>query len=235
MLKYVTSTIFKLIQFYIPERIQADGNFVHQFLKKQDICRYMFAAHYVKNKRTLNVACGDGYSSGILAKGGAKKVYGVDINREVIQRAKERYKKKCTFSTQDAHHLQFEDNFFDCTISFETIEHLKHPHTFLKELKRVTKPGSYIIISTPNGRISKKAGFCISRYHLKEYTTDEMKSMLNKHFKVVSTWHQYPFSKSKPLLPLKIIHAFFFRDHMIIRRKKGISGCDNIFVCKNEK
>lgn len=46
--------------------------------------------------------------------------------------------------------LPFEDDMFDAVCSIEGIEHLENPSFFLRELCRVTKPGGYCILSTPN-------------------------------------------------------------------------------------
>ena len=46
--------------------------------------------------------------------------------------------------------LPFEDGTFDATISMEVIEHVEDQFLFLRELKRVTKPGGRVIVTTPN-------------------------------------------------------------------------------------
>jgi 2-polyprenyl-3-methyl-5-hydroxy-6-metoxy-1,4-benzoquinol methylase len=38
----------------------------------------------------------------------------------------------------------------DCTVSIETIEHLENPRAFFRELRRVTRPGGRIVVTTPN-------------------------------------------------------------------------------------
>lgn len=46
--------------------------------------------------------------------------------------------------------LPFADGQFDAVCSIEGIEHLENPSFFLRELCRVTKPGGYCVLSTPN-------------------------------------------------------------------------------------
>jgi SAM-dependent methyltransferase len=38
----------------------------------------------------------------------------------------------------------------DAVVSVETIEHLENPRAFMRELARVAKPGSWVVVTTPN-------------------------------------------------------------------------------------
>jgi SAM-dependent methyltransferase len=38
----------------------------------------------------------------------------------------------------------------DVVVSVETIEHLENPRAFFREMRRVTKPGGLIVVTTPN-------------------------------------------------------------------------------------
>ena len=38
----------------------------------------------------------------------------------------------------------------DATAAVETIEHLENPRAFVRELARITKPGGWIVLTTPN-------------------------------------------------------------------------------------
>ena len=46
--------------------------------------------------------------------------------------------------------LPFDDNSFDLICSIEGIEHFENPSFFIRECFRVTKPGGYLLLSTPN-------------------------------------------------------------------------------------
>lgn len=93
----------------------------------QHINRYNFAKELVKDMRVLDVACGEGYGSNMLAET-AKEVIGVDISKEAIEQANEKYSKEnLSFKVMDAEGLSFDDNYFDAIVSFETIEHLGRP------------------------------------------------------------------------------------------------------------
>jgi len=81
-----------------------------------------------------------------------KEIYSLDISPEVISSAKkvadfelpQHLSKKLHFQVADAANLPFEDNSFDVSISFSTIEHIpdenKRKNAF-SEITRVTKGG----------------------------------------------------------------------------------------------
>ena len=41
--------------------------------------------------------------------------------------------------------------YFDCVVSIDVLEHLRHDQLFLKELRRVLKPGGKAVVTVPNG------------------------------------------------------------------------------------
>lgn len=49
----------------------------------------------------------------------------------------------------DGKTLPFGDNYFDACVSFEVFEHVFNPEAVLAELKRVLKPGGFLLITTP--------------------------------------------------------------------------------------
>ena len=58
------------------------------------------------------------------------------------------------------------DNHFDFAFSLECIEHVENPRHFMREIKRVTKPGGYIFVSTPNNHsLASKLMFLLSGQH----------------------------------------------------------------------
>ena len=59
----------------------------------EHIQRYLFAANFVADKTVLDVACGEGYGSGLLSSRAAR-VVGLDIDRPAIAAATERYRRE---------------------------------------------------------------------------------------------------------------------------------------------
>jgi len=101
--------------------------------------RYATILDVVSNKDVLDVACGEGYGSEIIA-GIARTVVGVDISEKTVLHATKNYKKEnLEFHQGDATKLNFTNDSFDVVVSFETIEHLLQQEKVLSEFKRVLK------------------------------------------------------------------------------------------------
>lgn len=106
----------------------------------------------VKNKKILEIGCGNGYWLRILAKKGAKCT-GVDISKKQIELATQIEKEKnlgINYFKMDAGNLRkFKDNYFGGVILMRTLLEL-NPSKIKKvfrEAYRVVKKGGFIIIS----------------------------------------------------------------------------------------
>ena len=111
-------------------------------IEKEHVDRYLFSLKFLKNKKlVLDIACGSGYGTKLLAKNDQNFVYGVDILKEAVKYAiKNNYLKNIKYLTGSALNLSmFKNNYFDAIVSFETIEHLPDYKTFLNEIIRVLK------------------------------------------------------------------------------------------------
>src|SRR5689334_14566703 len=53
--------------------------------------RYHFAAHWAAGREVLDVACGEGYGTALLAARGAKRVTGVDLSAQAVAHARTAY------------------------------------------------------------------------------------------------------------------------------------------------
>ena len=144
--------------------------------------RYLFAAGRVAGLDVLDVACGEGYGSSLLAKH-AKSVTGVDIDADTVARARSKYRAPgLRFEAGSVSRLPLPDASFDCVVSFETLEHLTEQEEMLAELRRVLRPEGFIVISTPNKvEYSEKRDFN-NEFHVRELYEHEFRELLGRHF-----------------------------------------------------
>lgn len=109
----------------------------------------------VDGKRILEVACGRGGFSRLLATKGAI-VCGADFSESAIQIAKDKLARipaladRVTYQQADAQKLPFDDAAFDIVVSCETIEHVPDPQAAVREMSRVCEPGGMLYLTTPN-------------------------------------------------------------------------------------
>ncbi|MCK5416493.1 class I SAM-dependent methyltransferase [Candidatus Parcubacteria bacterium] len=169
------------------ERFILDSNTRSNIIQDEHLVRYELAKQLIKGKKVIDVACGTGYGSNMLAKAGAERVIGVDISKEAVKIAQKRFQcENLEYILGNAEKINQKDNSFDVVISFETIEHLKNPENFLSEIKRILNDNGFTIISTPNVEVSGNK----NPYHLKEYTRKEFQELLGKYFKNVNILEQ---------------------------------------------
>ncbi len=181
-------------------------NRLKDYIAQQHIMRYIFAGQYVKEKVVLDVACGSGYGSNYLARKGAKKVFGTDIDKVPLEIARKNYSTpNLEFVQGSVLELPFPDNFFDVVVSFETIEHLTETKKYIKEIKRVLKKGGTFICSTPNIKYTEHP-----EYHVREFYPSEFFSLIEKNFGNVKKYAQYITRKQRILDVLKPKQRLFF-------------------------
>ena len=153
--------------------------------------RYAFARRFVKNKRVLDAACGEGYGTALLGAVAAG-VTGVDIDMASIDRARATYgeSKRIRFIASSCTGLPLPSASIDVVVSFETIEHLDSADqlAMLIEFARVLAPDGLLVMSSPNKRLySEERGF-VNKYHLQELYREELARLVGKRFPA-QRWH----------------------------------------------
>lgn len=154
--------------------------------------RYAFARRFVTGRRTLDVACGEGYGSALLASA-ATSVVGVDVADDVVAHARERYRDRANlrFEAGSAANLPLADGSVDAVVSFETIEHLPREDQprMIAEIARVLTDDGVLILSAPNPvEYSQKRAYR-NPFHLYEPAREEIDAMLGQWF-AVRRWHR---------------------------------------------
>ena len=141
--------------------------------------RYRYVRKFIREQRVLDVACGSGFGIKILSSV-SPVIVGVDYSFEAVNFAKLNFMRRVDGGVlANASSIPFVDNSFDVVVSFETIEHLREPVKFLKEIKRVLVPNGQFYISTP-----VKKGNRLDQYHLHEYGIDEFINLLSRFFSI---------------------------------------------------
>lgn len=158
--------------------------------------RYALATEICKNKKVLDIACGEGYGCNLISKLAAE-VTGIDIDETTINNASKKYfDKKIRFIKGSILDIPADNGYFDLITCFETLEHVSNHEKAMSELKRALHPEGILLISTPNKyNYSDKTGYK-NPYHLKELYKDEFHILLKSFFKEVKLLGQCSHSMS---------------------------------------
>ena len=107
-----------------------------------------------RGSRVLDVGCGIGGSSRILANYYGFNVTGITISPAQVKRAQELTPKecKCNFKDMDALDLKFEEGSFDGVWSVEAGAHMNNKTKFADQMLRTLRPGGYLALADWNSR-----------------------------------------------------------------------------------
>jgi len=152
--------------------------------------RYAVVLDVVKEKDVLDVACGEGYGSFLMADV-ARSVVGVDVSDEAVQHASSIYNRpNLMFHKGSATALNFADASFDVVVSFETIEHLAEQAQMLAEIRRVLRPDGVLVISSPNRPVYSEESGEHNEFHVKELDFREFDELLRTRFPAIRYFGQ---------------------------------------------
>jgi SAM-dependent methyltransferase len=149
---------------------------------------YRFAMPLVAGRDVLDLGCGSGYGSAMLAEAAAR-VVGVDVSAAAVEHARTRFSRGNTTYRQISPDggLPFEDREFDCVVCFQVIEHVKDDRRFVSEIARVLRPGGVAILATPDRSTRLLPGQKPwNRWHLREYSAAGLSHVLTTAFQDVS-------------------------------------------------
>lgn len=143
--------------------------------------RYHLAAPLAFNRTVLDVACGSGFGSQILAEAGAAHVIAADLSSDAFGSALVD-NDVVKFVQADATILQLKNGVVDLVVSFETIEHFEEGDGFVGAIKNALRPGGTLLISTPNRLFTQRLKGPPNPFHVQEYTPEEFQELLARHF-----------------------------------------------------
>lgn len=153
--------------------------------------RYVFATEFVRDRTVLDLACGEGYGSDLLAQT-ASSVVGVDVSEAAIAHARRRYGQRANlrFRQGDCAAIPADDQAFDVVVSFETLEHVEAQAAMLDEFRRVLRRDGVLIISTPDKRVYSDVTGYDNEFHVRELYRPEFEALLQDRFEQVGLYGQ---------------------------------------------
>jgi SAM-dependent methyltransferase len=165
---------------------------------------YEWIAQRVHGRRVVDLACGEGYGSAVLARTAAS-VVGVDANPEAFEHARAKY-RQVTF---ERNMIELWQGDVDCVVFLQTIEHIQDPDAMLAHVRELIEPGGVAYVSTPNvlTLAPKGAERSGNPWHVREYKPHEYRELCERHFGQVDL--------------LGLFHARKLRAHQVAIERLG--------------
>jgi SAM-dependent methyltransferase len=140
---------------------------------------YEWIAQRAHGRNVVDLACGEGYGSAVLAST-ARRVVGVDANPEAFEHARAKY----AGVTFERNMIELWQGDVDCVVFLQTIEHIQDPDGMLEHIKALIEPGGVAYVSTPNVLTLAPKGQARSGnpWHVREYQPGEYRELCERHF-----------------------------------------------------
>ncbi len=148
---------------------------------------YEWIARRVPGMRVLDLACGEGYGSQVLASTAAS-VVGVDANPEAYEHARLRYRGTNLRFERELLESFGELGSYEAVVFLQTIEHVRDPAAVLGHVRGLLGPGGTAYVSTPNVLTLAPQGSSRSDnpWHLREYRHEEFLALCSDAFGTVT-------------------------------------------------
>ena len=182
------------VRHYLAKELPEDAPKKERRLRKQAIhhlARYTWATRVLADRppgRVLDVACGAGYGSRMLADAlPSHEVVGGDHDPRAVSHAKEHYGGPANLSFRTIDIVSWTDpadgseaGKYDYVVCFDTIEHLTHRDVCLVALAEQLEPDGALLISTPvHNENLLTPGW---EHHKIEYSRPTLHNLLTRFF-----------------------------------------------------
>src|SRR5436853_5470259 len=143
---------------------------------RRHLAVYRWIAERVRGLDVVDMACGEGYGTAVLAERAAR-VTGVDANPEAHEHARIKYAHPGVRFVRDLVESYSEP--CDAIVFLQTIEHLQDPAAVLDHFRRLLRPGGTVYVSTPNVLTLAPPGADRSGnpWHVREYRAEEFREL----------------------------------------------------------
>jgi cyclopropane fatty-acyl-phospholipid synthase-like methyltransferase len=151
---------------------------------RRHLAVYEWIASRVPGMRVIDMACGEGYGSDVLARAAAS-VVGVDANPEAHEHARLRYRRANLRFAREL--VESFSEAADAVVFLQTIEHLSDPSAALAHFRSLVGESGTVYVSTPNvlTLAPKGASRSDNPWHVHEYRAQEFAELCRSSFPVV--------------------------------------------------
>jgi 2-polyprenyl-3-methyl-5-hydroxy-6-metoxy-1,4-benzoquinol methylase len=150
---------------------------------RRHLAVYEWIGSRVAGARVIDMACGEGYGSDVLARS-ARSVLGLDANPDAHEHARLRYTAAGLSFDRGLVETYGEPGAYDAVVFLQTIEHVQDPDAVLQHFRSLLAPGGVAYVTTPNLLTlappgAEKSG---NPWHIKEYRAEEFRALCQSVF-----------------------------------------------------
>jgi SAM-dependent methyltransferase len=151
---------------------------------RRHLAAYRWVAERCRGLDVVDMACGEGYGTAVLAERAARAV-GIDANPEAHEHARIKYSRPGVTFVRDLVETYSEP--CDAVVFLQTIEHLQDPKAVLDHFRSILRPNGVAYVSTPNVLTLAPPGATKSDnpWHVREYRADEFRALCESSFERV--------------------------------------------------
>ncbi|MBA3305769.1 MAG: methyltransferase domain-containing protein [Thermoleophilaceae bacterium] len=148
---------------------------------RRHLAVYEWIAERCRGLDVVDLACGEGYGSAVLARRAAR-VTGVDANPDAHEHARLRYSAPGVRFVRDL--IDSYSERCDAVVLLQTIEHVEDAASVLAHMKGMLRPGGTAYVSTPNVLTLAPEGAERSGnpWHVHEYRPREYRALCESRF-----------------------------------------------------
>jgi SAM-dependent methyltransferase len=159
------------------------GQYLSSTIANQRMTDEVFKLASLKGKRVIDVGCGDGTYTLVLADAESARVLGVDAADSAIESAARRAggRNNVSFKALSIYDLYALQETFDVAVVRGVLHHLDRPDAAIQSIAKIAE---HVVIVEPNGfnPVVKIIEKC-SRYHREHGEKSYSPSLLNKWFR----------------------------------------------------
>jgi 2-polyprenyl-3-methyl-5-hydroxy-6-metoxy-1,4-benzoquinol methylase len=148
-------------------------------IERERVARYAFVTSLLAKKSSvLDISCGTGFGSYLLADRALAVVDAIDTSDSAIAYARAHWahsKVSYRVASPRAFFSRGNHRKYDVAVSFESIERLRNPDLFLDQIWLRIRPGGALFVSVPNCEVYP---LLRDKSHIEHYDHRELRAML---------------------------------------------------------
>lgn len=102
-------------------------------------------------KIVLDIGCGEGCFGELIKKYNNSEVWGIELSPHAAEKAKVKL-DRIYIGNIETDQFDLPEEYFDCVVFNDVLEHLYYPWDVLKQVKKLLKNSGYVLASIPNIR-----------------------------------------------------------------------------------